>query len=61
MTDTTAKRMNLLLEKNEAHINAKVPNRMREMIRSMSKKLNMSESSYIKLAINNQLQKDLNE
>lgn len=61
MTKTTSKRMNLLLEKSESRISAKIPRRMKQLIFGMSKKYNMSESQYIKLAINDRLEKDINE
>lgn len=59
MTSATSKSMNLLLEKNEDRINAKVPKKMKKMIREISLKLNMSDSQYIKLAISERLEKDI--
>ena len=59
MTSATSKSMNLLLEKNEDRINAKVPKKMKKMIREISIKLNMSDSQYIKLAISERLEKDI--
>ena len=59
MTSATSKSMNLLLEKNEDRINAKVHKKMKKMIREISIKLNMSDSQYIKLAISERLEKDI--
>jgi hypothetical protein len=59
MTNTTIKSMNILLEKNENRINAKVPARMKELIEVYAEKLNMSSSQYIKLALNERLEKDI--
>jgi hypothetical protein len=52
--------MNLLLEKSESRISAKIPRRMKQLIASISEGYNMSESQYIKLAINERLEKDVN-
>lgn len=51
--------MNILLEKNDSHINAKIPRRMKELIVQISKHLNINESQYIKLAIKERIEKDL--
>lgn len=59
MNNTTANRVNLHLEKSDTMISAKVPGQMRKLIKSMADKLNMSHSQYIKLAINERLEKDL--
>ncbi len=59
MTTTTVNNMNLLLERNESRINAKVPKKMKELIEAVSERLNMNESQYIKLAIKDRLEKDL--
>ncbi|NQU54056.1 MAG: hypothetical protein HQ522_16125 [Bacteroidetes bacterium] len=59
MSDTTVNSMNLHLEKSDVMISAKVPNRMRTLIKSVAHDLNMSDSQYIKLAIKDRLEKDL--
>jgi predicted DNA-binding protein len=51
--------MNILFEKNDSHINAKVPREMKELIVQISRHLNMNESQYIKLAIKERIEKDL--
>lgn len=51
--------MNILFEKNDSHINAKVPLKMKNLIISLSKQLNINESQYIKLAIKEKIEKDL--
>jgi|GEM_PF-2214652 len=61
MNTATYKRLNLHLEKADIMVTAKVPNRMKELIRENAKRLNMSESGYVKLAINNQLNSDLED
>ena len=58
MTDTTAKRMNLLIQKNEARISVKVPNQMKMEVSKNADKMKMSDSQYIKLAISERLEKD---
>ncbi len=51
--------MNFLMQRNDDRINAAIPTEMRRVIKEVSTKMNMSESSYIKLALQNQLNKDL--
>lgn len=58
MTDTTAKRMNLLIQKNEARISVKVPAQMKKEVSKNAAKMKMSDSQYIKLAISERLEKD---
>jgi hypothetical protein len=53
--------MNFLLQKNDDRINSAIPKAMRDLIKKLSIKKNMSESTYIKLAINNQIIRDLEE
>ena len=60
MNTTTANSMNFLIQRNDDRINAAVPGVMRKLIQETAQKLNMSESAYIKLALQNQLIKDLN-
>ncbi len=61
MSSTTANSMNFLIQRNDDKINAAIPKAMRDIIKELAKKQNMSESSYIKLALRNQLEKDLVE
>jgi len=59
MTATTVKRMNLLIQRNEARISIKVPAQMKLDVNENASKMNMSDSQYIKLAISERLEKDL--
>lgn len=61
MNTATTKRLNLHLEKSEMMLSAKVPAKMKKMIKKLARQKNMSESGYVKLAINNQLNSDLEE
>jgi hypothetical protein len=58
MTITTSKSMNLLMEKNDVMISAKVPGRMKELIELAAVKHNMNFSQYMKLAIAERIEKD---
>jgi hypothetical protein len=53
--------MNFLAIKNDDKINAAIPKELRKQIQIMAAKKNMNESVYIKVALINQVQKDLNE
>ena len=61
MNTATTNSMNFLMQRNDDRINAAIPAAMRRLIKEVSLKMNMSESSYIKLALQNQLNKDLEE
>jgi hypothetical protein len=61
MNSTTTNSMNFLLQRNDDRINSAIPKSMRNELRRMAAKKNMSESSYIKWSINNQLNRDLTE
>jgi hypothetical protein len=61
MNITTIKSMNLLLEKPNRIISVKIPDRMKELIDASAASLNMNFSQYVKLAINDRLEKDLDE
>jgi hypothetical protein len=61
MNTTTTNSMNFLIQRNDDRINAAIPTEMRRLIKEISKKLNMSESSYMKLALQNQLNADINQ
>jgi len=58
MTTTTPKRMNLLIQRNEARISIKVPGEMKKEVSLNADRMNMSDSQYIKLAISERLEKD---
>jgi len=58
MTATTVKRMNLLIQRNEARISIKVPAQMKLDVNENASRMNMSDSQYIKLAISERLEKD---
>jgi hypothetical protein len=58
MTTATANSMNILIERPNLMISAKVPARMKELIESAANSLNMNSSQYIKLAIAERLEKD---
>lgn len=58
MTIATANSMNILIERPNLMISAKVPARMKELIESAANSLNMNSSQYIKLAIAERLEKD---
>jgi hypothetical protein len=58
MTITTVNSMNLLLEKPNTMVSVKIPGKMKIMIEASAKSLNMNVSQYIKLAINDRLEKD---
>lgn len=59
MNSTTSNSMNFLLQKNDDRINAAVPALMRKLVQETAHKLNMNESAYIKRALQNQLESDL--
>jgi hypothetical protein len=61
MTNTTTNSMNLLLEKPTTMISVKIPGRMKELIEATAASLNMNISQYIKLAINDRLEKDIKQ
>lgn len=58
MTTTTSKRMDLLIQRNEARISIKVPAQMKREVGENARQMNMSDSQYIKLAISERLDKD---
>jgi len=59
MTNATTNSMNLLLEKPTTMISVKIPGKMKELIEASASSLNMNISQYIKLAINDRLEKDI--
>lgn len=58
-TKTTANSMNILFEKNEAHVTLKIPTRMDKLIKRANEKLRVTRSNYIRVAIKEKLEKDL--
>ena len=58
MTDTTVNRMNILIQKGSARINAKVSGELKRLLVEAAGKMNMSESQYINLAIAEKLIKE---
>ncbi|WP_372648228.1 hypothetical protein [Draconibacterium sp.] len=57
----TANSMNFLIQKNDASLSLKIPRIMREMIHKEADRQNMSDSNYVKLAIQQKLERDLAE
>jgi len=51
--------MNILFEKNEAHVTLKIPVRMDKLIKRANEKLRVTRSNYIRVAIKEKLEKDL--
>jgi hypothetical protein len=51
--------MNFLMQKNDDRINAAVPAEMRRLLREIATRMNMNESAYIKIALQNQLNNDM--
>ncbi len=57
---TTTDSMNLLLQKNEERINAKIPKLMHDKVEEECSKLRVSKSLYLKMALQEKLERDLN-
>lgn len=55
----TADNMNFLVQRNDDRINAAIPKAMRKLVREICARKNMTESMYMKLALNNQLLRDI--
>jgi len=51
--------MNILFEKNEAHVSLKIPQRMDDLIQEANEKARMTRSNYIRVAIKEKLERDL--
>ena len=58
MTATTVNSMNFLVERCDARISAKVPQVMKDIIESEAMRLNVTESNYIKMAIQEKYERD---
>ena len=61
MNTATTNSMNFLTIKNDEKINAAVPKELRKQIQKMAAKKKMNESVYIKIAMINQIERDLRE
>jgi hypothetical protein len=59
MSNATTNSMNFLIQRNDDRINAAIPAEMRRLVKETAQRMNMSESAYIKLALQNQLERDL--
>lgn len=57
----TKNSMIFLAQINDDRINATIPKELRNLARKIAAKNKMSESNYIKIAVINQVEKDLNE
>lgn len=58
MTTTTAKSTVILTQKNQARINAKIPESLKKAMARACKKLDMNESQLIKLAMIEKLERE---
>lgn len=58
MNTTTANSMNFLIQRNDDKINAAIPKAMRDMIKEEAGRLNVSESMYIKMALQEKLERE---
>ncbi len=61
MNATTAKRMNLHMHKGGRTASFQIPGEMDELVAKIAGRNNVSFSAYVKLSINNQLERDLAE
>ena len=61
MNTTTVKRMNLHMHKGGRTASFQIPSKMDELVEKFMTQNNMSFSAYIKLSVNNQLERDLSE
>lgn len=59
MTTTTANSMNILLQKPDTMVSVKVPKEMKEQIEKAAALLNMTVSDYMRLVLNERVEKDL--
>jgi len=58
---TTTNRMNFTLQRNDAYLSLKVPREMRNLIKEYASHQNMSDSNYVKLAIQEKLNRETKE
>lgn len=61
MNNTTAKRMNLHLQKGGRTATFQMPSEMERFVKEITEKKQINFSGYVKYAINNQLEHDLAE
>jgi hypothetical protein len=61
MTTATTDSMNFLLQKNEERINAKIPKLMFDKVEQQCSKLRISKSLYLKMALQEKLDRDMNK
>ena len=59
MKETTINSMNLLGKKNSARINTVVPSEVKRKLVEVSKRLEMSESQFIKIAVIEKLNQEI--
>ena len=57
--NATSNSMNFLMQKSDAHLSLKVPKEMRDLIHEQAKSKNMTDSNYVKMVLQERLQKDL--
>ena len=50
--------LNLLVQKNDAHLSLKLPRKMRDLIRQQAQKYNMTDSNYVKMILEERLEKE---
>ena len=53
--------MDILLEKNDARLNLKIPSRMGNLIKKATNDPKISVSMFVRMALKNKLEKDLDE
>lgn len=59
MTTATTNSMNILLQKPTTMISVKVPKVMKDMLEEAAAKLNMNVSDYMRLVLNERIEKDI--
>lgn len=59
MTTTTTNSMNILLQKPTTMVSVKVPKVMKDMLEKAAANLNMNVSDYMRLVLNERLEKDI--
>jgi len=59
MTTATTNSMNILLQKPTTMVSVKVPKVMKEMLEQAAASLNMNVSDYMRLVLNERIEKDL--
>lgn len=59
MTTATTNSMNILLQKPTTMVSVKVPQAMKDMLEKAAASLNMNVSDYMRLVLNERIEKDL--